>query len=141
MEKSCFGADTDEADSNETSTSNSRKRSTSSSMSDAPQTKKASHESKLEELTDELEKFHGDKYDYAQLKMLARMIESQQWNSKENPPPIPMICGSYSIEKRKDGTASAFTEAAVAFAHALCGSPVAAVKTSPPTGISPDKEA
>jgi len=136
----CTKRDTDESDSCKTGSSSSRKRSTNSS-SDGPQTKKASYESTLEELTDELKQIHGDKYNYAQLKMWARMIGSQQWKSKDNPPPIPMICGSHSKEKRKDDTSGALTEAAVAFAHALRGSPVAAVKTPPSTGISPGKKA
>ena len=139
----CSKRDTDESDSHEAGTSGSRKKRTNSSTSDIPQTKKAARESKLEELTDELKKIHEDKYSYAQLKMWARMIESQQWNSKENPPPdsVPMICGSFSKEKRKDDTAGIITEAAVAFAHALRGSPVAAVNTPPCTGISPGKKA
>ena len=98
--------------------SNSQKRSTDNS--DAPQSKRANRECKLEQLTDELKEIHGENYSYAQLKMWARMIEGQQWDSKEKLPPVPMICGSYSKQKSnsKDTTASALTDAAVAFAHA-----------------------
>jgi hypothetical protein len=67
----CSKRDTKESDSHETGANSSR-------TSDAPQTKKASQERKLEELTNELTKIHGDKYSYAQVKMWARMIESQQ---------------------------------------------------------------
>ena len=104
--------------------SNSQKRNTENS--DAPQSKRANRECNLEELTDELKEIHGENYSYDQLKMWARMIEGQQWDSKEKPPPVPMICGSYSKQKlnSKDTTASALTDAAVAFAHALRGSPV-----------------
>ena len=64
----CSKRDTDESDSHETGTNTCRKRST-NNTADVPQTKKASLESKLEELTDELTKIHGDKYNYTQLKM------------------------------------------------------------------------
>ena len=116
--------------------SNSQKRSTDNS--DVPQSKRANRECKLEQLTDELKEIHGENYRYAQLKMWARMIEGQQWDSKEKPPPVPN--GSYSKQESnsKDTTASALTDAAVAFAHALRGSPVKVAATQTTT-ISPGK--
>jgi len=52
-----------------------------------------SHESNVEELAQDLAGIHGDKFNYAQYKLWARMIINKQHTDKNIPPNICMIMG------------------------------------------------
>lgn len=52
-----------------------------------------SEEEELEKYVSELQEIHGDKYDYGEYKIWARMIKNRQWKDKDTPPNLPMIQG------------------------------------------------
>ncbi len=52
------------------------------------------HEEQVQKLATELEEKHGDKYNYLQVRLWARMVVNNQHDSMEGPPNIPIITGA-----------------------------------------------
>lgn len=104
----------------------------------------ASGEEKLEEYISELQEIHGDKYDYGEYRLWARMIKNHQWKDKDSPPNLPMIRGKAS-RKGKHDVVDTLANAAVAIMKALRPSspelsskfPATSCKTD---GMSPGKK-
>lgn len=84
-----------------------------------------SHESHIEDLTQELSSIHGDKFNYAQYKLWARMIVNKQHINKDVPPNIPMIVGKIEKKSKRD------------FSETISDCAVAIVKALAPTSIQP----
>lgn len=101
---------------------------------------------KFQKHVHELQKIHGDKYDYGEYRLWARMIKNQQWNDKECPPNIPMIRGKAARRGRHD-VVDTLASAAVAIVKALSPStpapqsptPTSTVAASKTDGMSPGK--
>ena len=131
----------------------SRKRKVDDASSENPASKRSSlstsshHEDEIEDLTQELSTIHGDKYNYAQYKLWARMIVNQQHRDKDNPPNIPMIMGKPDKKSKKDFSES-LADCAVAIVKALQAPVAPTTHTRPqsssvqgfPDGISPSKK-
>ena len=78
----------------------------------------ASEEEELEKYVSELQEVHGDKYDYGEYKLWARMIKNRQWKDKDTPPNLPMIRGKAG-RKGKTDVVDTLATAAVAIIKAL----------------------
>ena len=59
-------------------------------------------EEEVEEYVTELQEMHGDKYDYGEYKIWARMIKNRQWKDKDTPPNLPMIHGKAGRKGKTD---------------------------------------
>lgn len=127
----------------------------SDSNTEAPAPKRSSttHEDAVESLTQELEVLHGEKYNYSQFKLWARMIVNKQHRDKNTPPNIPMIMGKPEKKEKKD-LSDCLSDCAVAIVKALKGPPIPTVTETLPVcssassgsnqglsdGISPGKK-
>ena len=105
----------------------------------------ATEEEELEKHVSELQEIHGDKYDYGEYKIWARMIKNRQWKDKDTPPNLPMIRGKAG-RKGKTDVVDTLATAAVAIIKALQPnarpkSPVATIAhASTADGMSPGKK-
>ncbi len=102
-------------------------------------------EAELQEHVHELQNIHGDKYDYGDYRIWARMIKNHQWKDKDTPPNIPMIRGKVS-RKGKHDVVDTLANAAVAIVKALRPSSpdvnpsVTAAASCSTLGMSPGKK-
>ena len=104
----------------------------------------AAEEEELEKYISELQEIHGDKYDYGEYKIWARMIKNRQWKDKDTPPNLPMIRGKAG-PKGKTDVVDTLATAAVAIIKALQPSDArpkspAATATRTADGMSPGKK-
>ena len=79
-----------------------------------------SHEEAIEEIAQELEGIHGEKYVYRQYKLWARMIENKQHKDKNTPPNMPMIMGK-PVKKDEKDLNECISDCVVAITNALGG--------------------
>ena len=75
----------------------------------------------MDEIAQELYEQHGERYDFRQLQLWARMKLNGQHNSMEHPPAIPLFTGAMARPARKDSLSDALTSAATAVAGILKG--------------------
>lgn len=68
----------------------------------APKRSNPTHEDAIESLAHELEVLHGEKYNYSQYKLWARMMVNKQHRDKKIPPNIPMIMGKPEKRTKKN---------------------------------------
>ena len=104
----------------------------------------ASEEEELEKYVTELQEIHGDKYDYGEYKIWARMIKNRQWKDKDTPPNLPMIRGKAG-RKGKTDVVDVLATAAVAIINRLQPSDArpkspAATVAHTADGMSPGKK-
>ena len=85
-----------------------------------PVTKRSnnSHEETVEEMAQESEGMHGEKYTYRQYKLWGRMIVNKDHTDKMTPPNVPMIMGKPDKKNKKEFS-ECISDCAVAIVKAL----------------------
>ena len=88
---------------------------------EAAPTKRASKEDQVDAMAMELREKHGEKYDFRQLQLWARMKLNGQHTSLEHPPCIPFFSGANVKPAKRESLSDALTSAATAVVGILKG--------------------